>query len=140
MNFFNRFLGGTIVPRVQLDFIPALAYAGHVLLRPVAPALDLATHVKAGVALQRLWLTSAALGLHLQPEMTPVIFRWYARSGRNFSDRSGDRGKGADVGEAIRRRGKCGGERRFFILLPNWQIPVPLARSTRKNLTDLAVS
>jgi hypothetical protein len=45
----------------------------------------LTDHVRAGVALQRLWLTTAALGLHLQPEMTPLIFRWYVRSKRSFS-------------------------------------------------------
>ena len=85
VDFFNRYLGGTIVPRVQLDFVPALACAAHVLMKPAVAPSTLADHVQAGIALQRLWLTATSLGLHLQPEMTPVIFRWYARTGKRFS-------------------------------------------------------
>ena len=39
--------------------------------------------------MQRFWLTATALGYYLQPEMTPVIFRWYARSERVFSRKPG---------------------------------------------------
>lgn len=85
VDFFNRYLLGTVPPRIQLDFLPALGCAAHVLLRPSEPLIGLADYVRAGVAMQRLWLTATAVGLHLQPEMTPVIFRWYARSGRAFS-------------------------------------------------------
>jgi len=85
VEFFNKYLGGTIIPRIQLDFIPALACAAHILMKPVGRAVLLTDHVRAGVALQRLWLTTAALGLHLQPEMTPLIFRWYVQSERSFS-------------------------------------------------------
>jgi hypothetical protein len=85
VEFFNRYLGGTIIPRVQLDFIPGVACAGHILMRPFEPPAGLADYVRAGVALQRLWLTATSLGLYLQPQMTPLIFRWYARAGRNFS-------------------------------------------------------
>jgi hypothetical protein len=84
VDFFNRYLGGTIIPRVQLDFIPALACASHVLMRPTRP-VEFPDPVRAGIALQRLWLTATSLGLHLQPEMTPLIFRWYARSRKTFS-------------------------------------------------------
>ncbi len=85
VDFFNRYLGGTIVPRVQLDFIPGLACAGCVLMRPTKPATALIDYVHAGVALQRLWLTTTSLKLYLQPEMTPLIFRWYVQAGRVFS-------------------------------------------------------
>jgi nitroreductase len=85
VRFFNRFLGGTIAPRMQLDLIPALACASHLLVRATRPPRGIIAHVQAGQAMQRLWLTATALGLHLQPEMTPVIFRWYAREGRSFS-------------------------------------------------------
>lgn len=85
VEFFNRYLMGTVPPRVQLDFLPALACAAHVLLRPREPLVKLADYVAAGVALQRLWLTATSVGLHLQPEMTPVIFRWYSRSRKPLS-------------------------------------------------------
>ena len=85
VEFFNRYLGGTIAPRIQLDLLPAMACAAHLLLRPQRLPECVEDHVRAGVAMQRLWLTAAALDLKLQPEMTPVIFRWYVRAGRSIS-------------------------------------------------------
>jgi len=85
VHFFNRFLGGTIAPRIQLDLLPALFCAAHLLVRPKQIPAQLGSWVNLGAAWQRIWLTATQLGLHAQPEMTPVIFRWYARSGRRFS-------------------------------------------------------
>ncbi|HRQ59336.1 MAG TPA: molybdopterin biosynthesis protein MoeY [Azoarcus taiwanensis] len=85
VEFFNRYLMGTIAPRIQLDFVPALACAAHVLLRPRQPLAELADYVRAGIAMQRLWLTATSVGLHLQPAMTPVIFRWYVQAGERIS-------------------------------------------------------
>lgn len=83
--FFNRYLLGTLAPRIQLDLLPAYYCAAHLLLRPRQPPACLLDWVQLGVALQRIWLTATQQGLHLQPQMTPVIFRWYARTGRRFS-------------------------------------------------------
>ena len=83
--FFNRYLLGTVAPRIQLDLLPALCCAAHLLVRPQRPPAHLADWVHLGIAVQRIWLTATRLGLHLQPQMTPVIFRWYASAGRHFS-------------------------------------------------------
>lgn len=83
--FFNRYLLGTVAPRIQLDFLPALCCAAHLLVRPRRPPAQLTDWIQLGIAVQRIWLTATHLGLHLQPQMTPVIFRWYARAGRHFS-------------------------------------------------------
>ena len=85
VSFFNRYLLGTVAPRVQLDWLPALRCAAHLLVLPKRPPACLADWIDLGMAVQRVWLTATQLGLHLQPEMTPVIFRWYARAGRPFS-------------------------------------------------------
>ncbi len=85
VEFFNRYLLGTVAPRIQLDWIPALACAAHVLVLPGRPLATIDERVRAGIAMQRLWLTAERYGLQLQPEMTPVIFRWYARAGRSIS-------------------------------------------------------
>ena len=85
VRFFNRYLLGTVAPRIQLDLLPGLYCAAHLLIRPHGPLTVLSDWVQLGVAVQRVWLTATHLGLHLQPEMTPVIFRWYARAGRRFS-------------------------------------------------------
>jgi hypothetical protein len=87
VSFFNRYLGGTILPRIQLDFVPALACAAHILLKPKRVESGLIAHLETGIALQRLWLTASRLGLHLQPEMTPLIFRWYVQAGRRISSK-----------------------------------------------------
>lgn len=85
VEFFNRYLGGTILPRLQLDWMPAMACGAHLLMRPRQSPQGLEDHVRAGIAMQRLWLTASALGLQLQPQMTPVIFRWYVQGGRRIS-------------------------------------------------------
>lgn len=85
VDFFNRYLLGTIAPRVQLDVLPALFCAAHVLLMPKRTPETIEDWLNLGAAMQRMWLTATSLGLHLQPQMTPVIFRWYARHNRKFS-------------------------------------------------------
>lgn len=82
---FNRFLAGTWAPRIQLDFIPGIACAAHFLLKARSPARTLDDYVAAGRATQRFWLTATHLGLQLQPEITPLVFRRYACEQRPFS-------------------------------------------------------
>lgn len=85
VEFFNRYLFGTIAPRVQLDLIPGFACASHLLLCPKKRPEVIQDYVEAGMAMQRLWLTVTSMDLFLQPEMTPLIFRWYAQAGRGIS-------------------------------------------------------
>ncbi|HKJ08198.1 MAG TPA: ThiF family adenylyltransferase [Gammaproteobacteria bacterium] len=85
IEFLNRYLGGTLLPRLQLELVPGLACAGHfLLLGPERPA-GVDDFVAAGGAMQRFWLTAAQLGLQLQPEMTPLIFDEYVRDEVRFS-------------------------------------------------------
>jgi hypothetical protein len=86
VRFMNRFLGGTIAPRIQLDLLPAMCCAAHMLVRPKQKPTQLDDWIRLGATWQRIWLTASAHGLHMQPEMTPVIFRWYARNGQRFSE------------------------------------------------------
>jgi nitroreductase len=81
----NRYLAGTLIPRLELDILPALACAAHFGLLATRPPTELNDYVAAGRAVQRLWLTATRLGLQLQPEMTPVIFARYVREGRRFT-------------------------------------------------------
>jgi len=89
VNFFNRYLGGTIAPRLQLDLIPALACGAHFILVAGAPPRAIDDYLSAGRALQRFWLTATHLGLQLQPEQTPLIFAQYVSMGRHFSQTPG---------------------------------------------------
>ncbi|MCE1228354.1 MAG: molybdopterin biosynthesis protein MoeY [Firmicutes bacterium] len=85
VDFLNRYLGGTLLPRLQLDYLPALNCAAHVLINPNVAPQRLEDWVRLGQVVQRLWLTATQHGLYLQPGMTPVIFRWYTQADRAFS-------------------------------------------------------
>ena len=85
VKFFNRFLAGTWMPRITMDFIPGLACGAHFLVkaRDIPQTVD--DFVDAGRAVQRFWLTATHLGLVKQPEMTPLIFSGYVRAGTPFT-------------------------------------------------------
>jgi hypothetical protein len=136
VQFFNRYLGGTIAPRIQLDFIPALSCAAHLLLTPRQFGNRIADHVQAGVALQRLWLTASHLGLHLQPEMTPVIFRWYARNNRQISAKPEINEGASKLAKMFEKLAMKNAEDNFsFFCRLGYSRPTH-ARSVRKTLED----
>jgi len=83
--FFNRWLGGTLAPRIELDLVPSLACGAHFALLAHTAASQLEDYLAAGAATQRFWLTACTLGLQVQPEMTPLIFARYAATRRPFS-------------------------------------------------------
>ena len=82
----NRYFAGTLMPRIQLDLLPALRCAAHFVIVVDTPRAKTADFLEGGRAMQRFWLTATKLGLQLQPEMTPLIFSSYAREGRRFTD------------------------------------------------------
>ncbi len=93
--FMNRYLAGTLMPRIQLDLIPSLACAGHFVVLAKHQAQTVDDFVSAGQAVQRFWLTATRLGLSIQPEMTPLIFNDYVSNNIPFSSSQGmdDRAK-----------------------------------------------
>lgn len=139
VDFFNRYLLGTVAPRIQLDFLPALACAAHLLMRPEQALASPADYVRAGIALQRVWLTAAANGLYLQPEMTPVIFRWYVQAGRPISALPAiDRGARSLAARFDALAGaEAGAPFAFFCRVGNSSEPA--ARSIRKEVGDLLI-
>lgn len=85
VEFFNRFLAGTWVPRIQMDFIPSLACAAHVVIKAQRKPTTIDDYIAAGRAVQRFWLTATRLCLFQQPEMTPLIFGSYVRNSTPFT-------------------------------------------------------
>jgi hypothetical protein len=83
--FFNTYLAGHIVPRIEMDLLPGLFCGAHFAIVADEIPTTIDHYVAAGRAVQRFWLTATSLGLQLQPEMTPVIFSRYARDDRIFS-------------------------------------------------------
>ena len=82
---FNRVLGGYLVSLVTLDILPGFGCAAHFVLLADHPPETLRDHVKAGEAVQRVWLKATELGLVHQPAISPLAFARYAAEGRSFS-------------------------------------------------------
>lgn len=85
VQFLNDYLGGTLLPRVEMDLVPGLACAGHAAILAREPDFSIDGCVANGRAVQRFWLTAARLGLQHQPEMTPLIFGRYVAESRRFT-------------------------------------------------------
>jgi nitroreductase len=81
----NRWFGGTVAPRLQLDWLPGLRCAAHFAILARRPSGSIDGQLAAGAAVQRFWLTSTRLGLQLQPQYTPLVFAEYAREGTSFT-------------------------------------------------------
>lgn len=86
MNFMSTYLGGTILPRFLMDWLPA--YKSCALFAIVAEnePTTLNEYLQAGRAIQRFWLQAAALNLGFQPAQTPVIFSEYLRRNIEFTN------------------------------------------------------
>jgi len=85
VDMMNRFAGGTLLPRLMLDFLPGVMCSAHFALVASAAPRAPADFVDAGRAVQRLWLTATQCGLQMQPSYTPLVFARYAREGRTFT-------------------------------------------------------
>src|SRR3954452_10793085 len=75
----NRYFGGTIAPRVELDLLPGLRCGAHFAIVAARPPASIDDYVAAGAAVQRFWLTATSRRLQLQPQYTPLVFAVYAR-------------------------------------------------------------
>lgn len=140
VDFFNRYLAGTVAPRIQLDFIPAMACAAHLLLRPKHRQAGLADHLAAGAAMQRLWLTASSLGLYLQPEMTPVIFRWYVQASRQISLKPETNSGATKLARQFERLSSAQPDACFAFFCRVGHSKAPRSRSLRKELHELLMN
>jgi len=139
VHFFNRFLGGTIIPRIYLDVLPALGASAHfVLLAPSAPK-TLEDYVASGRALCRFWLATTGQELQFQPEMTPLIFRSYVEREIVFSSRPGAKEEARKIASALENLiGKENADRAVFLGRVG-RGTTPLARSLRRPLPSLLI-
>lgn len=74
MDFFNRYLGGTLMPRVEMDLRPGINCAAHFGFISRKDVDDVPEFLAAGAALQRFWLTAESRGIQLQPNFAPICF------------------------------------------------------------------
>ncbi len=138
--FMNRYLAGTLAPRIQLDLIPGISCAAHFVLTAKQKPETIDDYVNAGRAVQRFWLTATRLGLFIQPEMTPLIFHEYATAGVPFSSTKGMNEKALGVSRQFKQLiGEEEAEQAVFMGRIG-SGSAPLARSTRLPLERLLLS
>ena len=131
----NRFFGGTVTPRIQLDLIPGIASAAYfVVSRPKDPkgAHSPSALLQTGMQLQRFWLTATGLGLSIQPALAPLCFAYYGRIGRTDPKNR--------LGKLARASSKCFSDPDSVVFLGRIGTPqckLLTARSIRKHLADL---
>lgn len=85
VQWLNRYLAGTWLPRIQLDLLPALCCASHFIIVADNDVQTESDYHLGGRAMQRFWLSATQLGLQFQPEMTPLIFSKYVTNSVNFT-------------------------------------------------------
>ncbi len=85
VKFFNTWLAGTLIPRIELDVIPALYSGAHFILLDEHENKTVSDFIRSGRLVQRFWLTASLSGIQIQPQMTPLIFAAYQRLSINFT-------------------------------------------------------
>jgi nitroreductase len=137
VRFLNRFLAGTVGPRLELDFVPNLLCGAHFVLLAPRPLSAIDDYVAAGRALQRVWLTASSLGIQMQPLHTLLVFARYARERRRISMVDAAQRRAREINDRL--SALLGGdalERAAFIGRVGYG-PQPTARSTRRSIEEL---
>jgi hypothetical protein len=134
VNMLNRFMGGTWLPRLELDFLPGLRCGAHFVIAAKNRPETMDDFLAAGAAVQRFWLACTSLGLQFQPETTPGIFSTYARDEVAFSEAP----HAMPAARRLRKRlGKAIGEQTLDQLV--FMGRVGLGKSPRSRSTRLSV-
>ncbi|MCD2451337.1 nitroreductase family protein [Methylicorpusculum oleiharenae] len=131
VDFLNRFMAGTLLPRIELSLIPGLFCAAHFVIASKEPLQTENDYLDGGRALQRFWLEATRLKLQFQPEMAPVIFSRYASVAKIFTvDKNGIRIAKKINGEMNKLVSQVNGPCRVFMGRLGYG-NLPKARSTR---------
>lgn len=138
-HFMNRYLGGTLAPRMMLEWWPGMRCAAHLALHAVEPDDSPDGWLRAGAAIQRLWLQATALGLRHQPSATPLVFARYARDGLVFSQDPRAISHAHNIADEVRRLLGADALERVVWMGRIGEAPPPSARSTRLDLSVLCV-
>lgn len=137
VSFFNTFLAGTIVPRLELDLLPSIACGAHFVILRGNKADHIDDYVDSGRALQRFWLRATSLGLQIQPEMTPLIFSAYVRDGVQFCESSHLQGQATAISQRLERLVGANNMPRVVVMGRIGAGNRTSARSTRLSLEQL---
>jgi molybdopterin/thiamine biosynthesis adenylyltransferase/nitroreductase len=140
MDAANRYLGTTLLSRLELDLLPGYFCGAHFVVLPNRPADldDPAATMRIGQALQRFWLAATGMGLVMQPALATICFALYGRQGTVFTKDTGILRKAGRLADAVAAVVPGGASEIAFI----GRIGVPRsrriqARSVRRPLSEL---
>jgi hypothetical protein len=86
LDYLNRFAGGTVLLRGELDLLPGLFCGAHfAIYRKIRAPSTLDAHFRAGQALQRFWLTATTVDLAMQPAYATLLFALSAEKNKSFT-------------------------------------------------------
>lgn len=139
-DFMNRFLGGTMVPRIELDLIPGLCCAAHFAVTcDPAPGGDgrIDQLLRAGMCLQRFWLSATQRGLVLQPALAVLCFAQYGAAGTAFTASAAIRRRASDLAVRLTALTSEPVDRLVFLGRIGWPFKPPISRSVRRPMTEL---
>lgn len=138
VRFFNAYLAGHLLPRIEMDLLPGLFCAAHFALVARRAPHTIDDYVAAGRAVQRFWLTATRLGLGFQPEVTPLIFTRYVREGISFTTHAGSHARAQEL--AGRLDAVLGDDVARAVFMGRLgHAPAPTARSVRLPLARLTL-
>jgi sulfur-carrier protein adenylyltransferase/sulfurtransferase len=140
MRLLNQIPGATLLPRIQLDFVPALACGAHYVLFAKRPPVSIDDFLAAGRAVARVWLTATKLGLWQQPEMTPLIFSDFAARKVDFTRDGGCREAAAQLRTRVESIIGAEVRARAVWMARLGRGSAPVARSTRRSLEQMLVA
>jgi hypothetical protein len=140
VRFLNRFLAGTWLPRLQMDWRTALGCAAHFVIVADRPLLTVEDYLAGGSAVQRFWLEATRLGLQLQPEMTPLIFSRYVAQSRTFTSVAAEQSLAGKLASELGNLVGDAGDYRQRVYMGRIGFgPAPQSRSVRPPLESLLV-
>jgi len=138
VKFLNRWLGGTLAPRLEMDLIPALACGAHIAIAAKEPVIGIDGQVSAGRAVQRFWLTATRLGLQHQPAVTPLVFSRFIHDRLPFTKEAASEREALRVAALL--RSLIGARTDELVWLGRLGYGRPhVARSLRRPLTELTL-
>ena len=136
----NRWFGGTLAPRFQLELMPGLRCAAHFALLAEHAPVSVDDYLAAGAAVQRFWLTATSLGVQLQPQYTPIAFAGYVRRGIAFTRTASATARAVTITAMLETILGVGKPERAVFLGRLGHGPTATARSLRLPLEQLAWS
>ncbi|MCB9964597.1 MAG: nitroreductase family protein [Rhodospirillales bacterium] len=141
MDFSNRFLVGTFIPRLELDLLPGLFCAAHFQIGSKIPADTMSDEqlLEAGAALQRFWLTATKFGLVMQPSAAVLAFATYGMKKQVFCTDINARAQTEKLYQETQKHYKTPVSHILFQGRIGYPLThkAPSSRSMRKKLNDL---